>query len=149
MFSVDIQLFNMIYQGYITFLPQNFNSLIISNSSIKFFVQESPLKLSNEHKQTAKTALIHRFDRDMPWIIDNDTDMIFFMRYWKIVEQSDFSSIFNNHCIFRNSQISPSSTIHNLIDKIFPRGTQRRERVKQIFPRNGLVYKTLKKLINF
>lgn len=143
---VDIQLFNMIYQGYITFLPQNFNNLIVSNSPVKFFIQEAPLELTSELKKTADEAIIHRYDRDMPWVVDDDTDINFFIRYWKIVNQSELAPIFNNHNIFRSRQ-NASTVIHGLIDKIFPKGTQRRERVKNMFPRSGLVYKTLQKFI--
>ncbi len=143
---VDIQLFNMVFQGDITFLPQKFNSVIISSSEIKFLVNEAPLDLVTEYRQTTNNAIIHRFDRDMPWIVDDETDVKFFMRYWSVIDNSAFAPIFNNHCSFRSQGLKPK--IRKFLDQIFPKGTRRRERVKQMFPKTGFVYKTFKKLIN-
>ena len=143
---VDVQLLNVIFQNDITFLPQKFNNVVISNTGIKFLINEAPLNLVTEYKQSTNDVLIHRFDRDMPWVVDDDTDVKFYMRYWSLIDNSPFAPIFNNHCIFRSQSIKPK--IHRFLDKIFPRGTRRRERVKQMFPKTGFVYKTFKKLIN-
>lgn len=143
----DAELFNSLYQDYVLPIEQKWNYLVPSNGDMRFFLNEAPLDLSKAHKAAAKEAVIETYEENAPWFIDND--YAFYIKYWQILKNSPVEEVFRNHLIVRNSgnKMDARQITWTYIDTIFPKGSHRREVLKKMFPKKGLVYRTLKKLV--
>ena len=143
----ETELFNSLFQDYILPIDQKWNYLVPSNGDMRFFLNEAPLDLSKAHKAAAKEAVIETYEENAPWFIDND--YAFYIKYWQILRDSPMEEIFGNHLIVRNTgnKMDARQITWTYIDTIFPKGSHRREVLKKMFPKKGLVYRTLKKLV--
>ena len=143
-----IYIFNKIFAGKIRYMPQTFNCTIADCSQTKFFIGEAPLDMANAVKAARSSALIHGYTSDMPWILDDETDIEFFAHYWDTVYAGPLKMMFENHMSFRLNSGQFGQKFRHFVDAILPKGTKRRENVKKLFPRKGMFFRTIQKLIN-
>ena len=114
---------------------------------MKFYISEAPLTLLSEYRQSTGKAIIHRYDPNAPWNLDEDTDVKFFADYWKIINDVGFTQFFQTYFQIK-LQKSNHSIIHKLFEKIIPKGSPRYEKLKNLMFKNSLVYKTAKTFYN-
>lgn len=139
--------FNVIWQGQITFLPQRMNCIIVNEWEQEFFTGEAPLALVKEWRAAAEDAVIVRYDgKDGPWhYVENPA---FFEEYWGIASASPFCHIFESRLVMQAVfGTSMRKKAWRVLDRILPKHTKRREIIKNLFPRNGLVGRKLRSLL--
>lgn len=144
----ESELLNGLYREESTCLDQKWDCLVPTNGDMRFFFNEAPLDLNKANKEAAQSAVIRSYEENAPWFIDGD--MEFYLEYWKNISGSPLEEIFRNHLIVRNAgnKMDARQITWTYIDTIFPKGSHRREVMKKIFPKKGIVFKTLKKLTN-
>lgn len=144
----EIELFNALFQNKIKVLPQNWNCIASTNGDIRFYLNESPLELSGAWKKASDNPSILAFEENAPWFIDGDVE--FYLNYWNLIRNTPLEELFNNHLIVRNAgnKMDAKQITWAYLNTIFPKGSHRREKIKKIFPKKGIVYRTLKKIMN-
>lgn len=142
----SIEVFNAIYQHKIKFLSHKYNWLYDTTQGTEFYIKEAPLSLLKEYKASQKDAYINSYQDDSPWYIYKNPE--FYLRYWRIANDSELHEILHNHLIVRNSTpLSVKDFAWKFIDAIFPKKTSRRELIKRLFPKKGRVYSYLRRYI--
>lgn len=139
--------FNVIWQGQITILPQRMNCIIVNEWEQEFYTGEAPLALMKEWKAAEEDAVVVRYDaKDGPWhYVENPA---FFEEYWTIASASPFSHIFGSRLIMQAAfGTSMRQKAWRVVDRILPKHTKRREIIKDLFPRNGLIGRKLISLL--
>ena len=58
---------------------------------------DAPANLLNEYKQAKDKVVVYNYDSNMPWHLDGDTDIKFFMDYWKTINDGGFTQIFQTY----------------------------------------------------
>lgn len=125
-------IFNIIYQKYIEELPQTYNYFVYSNKAIDFYIHLSPKELLTTYKGCEKKGvLLYRYDLSVPVnILDNEK---YFLEYWGIIKQSEFV---NAYMMFfsdlKNLELNKSLKFVKIINRIFPKGSKRRDIIKRI-----------------
>ena len=144
----DIELINAILQGQIKILPQEWNSIVASNEDIRFYLNEAPLTLVTAWKEASANPYILTYDENAPWFIDDNIN--FYLTYWSLIDDTPLEELFRNYLVVRNAgnKMDAKQITWAYLNTIFPKGSHRREKIKQIFPKRGLVYRTLKKIMN-
>ena len=103
------QLFNAFYYNKIKWMPQMFNYFVTSNSQIKNYMSDASANLLNEYKQATDKVVVYSYDPNMPWHLDGDTDIKFFMNYWKTINDGGFAPIFQTYFQIRFLNAARSS----------------------------------------
>ena len=144
----EVELFNELFQEKIKYLGQQWNYLINSNYDIQFFLNEAPLSLAKERELASPNIVIESYDSNAPWGVDNN--VTFYLAYWQLIKNSQLEEIFRNYLVFINTgnKMNAKDITWVYLNTLFPKGSYRRNVLKRIFPKKGLVYKTIKKIMN-
>lgn len=142
------EVFNALYQGHIQFLSARWNVLERTNRDVRFYCNEAPLDLNNAQKDAISHAVVLSYPEDAPWIIDKDED--FYLKYWSMIKNSPVEEIFKNQLAAKASlgKIDAKQITWAYINTLLPKGSERREKIKRLFPKQGFVFRHLKKLMN-
>lgn len=126
-----IYVFNALFQNSISEVSQRYNCFIYANKAIDFYIHLASKALLSRYKSAKNQAIVKRYDLSAP--VDSTDNEQFYIEYWSIINQSEFSNAFN---MFYQNLIgggyAPYAKFFVLIDKILPKGSRRREFTKAV-----------------
>lgn len=122
---------NYVFNGDTELLPQKYALEVSSDPLFALQIQDAPKWLSDEYNSAKSNAIILCYDPDDPWWpIGMDFEAVF----WSYARESEFYPYFmaemaNVHVLAGGKRTSKSA-FRRYVDKILPKGSKRREFVK-------------------
>lgn len=135
---------NILYDGHIKFLDQSWNLFTYTNNFIGLCIDTAPLEANKLYKRARnEPKLIHYAAHPKPWV-SGEAD--FSVDFWEVTRKSPFYELIvsrmvdvrlsnlQNALLLSYDQRGLKIHLKVAVDKLFSKGTRRRELLKKILP---------------
>ena len=140
-----VELVNAIFQNEIVHLGQEFNARRSSDEDFKKAINDTPFKLSKQHKAALSDPCILQYDGQDPWWMTGDD---FELEYWALARQSVMYEAFLEYMVcMHDAGRGGEGPIRYKLDKMLPKGSQRRAFAKDLFPHGSHQYRFVKDVV--
>lgn len=142
-----IELVNAIYQGEFYVLPQEYNAKSSTDPDFAEATNDTPFGLSKEHKAALVDPVIQQYDGQDPWWMSGTE---FELEYWALARKSDMYEAFLEYMVCMHdsgSRGEADGPIRYKLNKMFPKGSQRRSVAKDLFPHGSHQYRFVKDVV--